>query len=160
MLDVSGEETTAPDLEEDTVADLLTGAERKASDLELIVQRMIRVLAGEYHFPLETIDRDFPVVVEIDGKKRKRKAELVVFDTDASDSSRKVLRIVAIRKPGTKPNDKSGGLASLEDLLDSSSDCEFGLWTNGRDVAYLRKLPGALQSRFEELSDFPGAGES
>ncbi len=160
MLDVSGEETTAPDLEEDTVADLLTGAERKASDLELIVQRMIRVLAGEYHFPLETIDRDFPVVVEIDGKKRKRKADLVVFDTDASDSSRKVLRIVAIRKPGTKPNDKSGGIASLEDLLDSSSDCEFGLWTNGRDVAYLRKLPGALQSRFEELSDFPGAGES
>jgi type I restriction enzyme M protein len=34
------------------------------------------------------------------------------------------------------------------------------VWTNGRDVAYLRKRPSAIQSDFEELTDFPGHGES
>ncbi|TAN33656.1 restriction endonuclease subunit M [bacterium] len=158
MLDVTGEETPAPEPEEDTLADLLTGAERKASDLELIVQRMIRVLAGEYHFPLETIGRDVTITVSLDGKNRKKRAELVVYGTGV-DKDPPIERIVSIRRPGTKPTDRVSGLESLEDLMDAVGECEFGLWTNGRDVAYLQKKKGALQSRFVELSDFPGAGE-
>ena len=45
--DVAGEEI---EREEELVADLLTGQELKATVQELIVQRMIRVLAGNYHF--------------------------------------------------------------------------------------------------------------
>ena len=145
--------------EEELVADLLTGQELKATEQELIVQRMIRILAGEYHFPLESIGRDIPISIEIDGKRRKKKADLVVFSAGRSRELENAERIVVIRKPGTKPTDPANGVELLRDLLHSTDACEFGLWTNGRDVAYLQKRAGPIQSKFIELSDFPGAGE-
>src|SRR5436190_9114359 len=59
-----------------------------------------------------------------------------------------------------RPTDPARGVALLQDLLDALDGCEFGLWTNGRDVSYQRKIAGPVQSRFEELSDFPGSGET
>lgn len=34
------------------------------------------------------------------------------------------------------------------------------MWTNGRDVVYLRKLRRPVMNDYEELVDFPGNGES
>jgi type I restriction enzyme M protein len=145
---------------EDIVVDLLTGEERRRTDREDVVQRMIRVLAGEYHFPLDAMGRDVPVSVEINGRRRRRTADIVVFDAGADHDANRAARIVIVRDEKTKHTDRSKGVGLLEEVLDAIEPCEFGLWTNGRDVIYLRKRPGALQSTFEELSDFPGAGES
>jgi type I restriction enzyme M protein len=145
--------------DEDVVIDLLTSAERKATETELIIQRMIKVLAAEYHFPLETMARDVAIEVELDGRRRKKKADLVVFRSELSRQLENAERLIVVRKPGTKPNDRTNGVVLLKDLLHAVEPCEFGLWTNGRDIAYLRKVPGPIQSGFVELSDFPGAGE-
>jgi len=42
------------------------------------------------------------------------------------------------------------------------SNCEFGLWTNGSDLIYLQKVykEDELNPVYEELADFPGAGET
>lgn len=53
------DEVSEPDLrQEDLLIDLLSGEERKPTEKEQILQRMIQVLAAEYHFPLEAIARD------------------------------------------------------------------------------------------------------
>jgi type I restriction enzyme M protein len=83
----------------------------------------------------------------------------VVFSPGCSHELESAERIVVIRKPGTKPTDPTNGVELLRDLLHATDVCEFGLWTNGRDVAYLQKRPGPIQSKFIELSDFPGAAE-
>jgi type I restriction enzyme M protein len=157
------EEFTRAELEEsrdeDFLVDLLTGTERKATQTELVLQRMIRVLAAEYRFPLETMARDVAIDVEVEGRKRKRKTALVVFGSGLSHQLENAERLIVVRGPGTKPNDSANGVDLLKDLLHAVGPCEFGLWTNGRDIAYLRKVPGPLQSGFVELSDFPGAGE-
>lgn len=145
--------------EEEVLVDLLTGEERRSTEQEFIVQRMLRVLAGEYHFPLQSIGRDIPITIEIDGRKRRKRAELVVFEADQPHQLENAERIVVIRKPGTKATDPTNGIEALEDLLHAVDAVTFGLWTNGRDVAYLQKRPGPVQSEFIELSDFPGAGE-
>jgi hypothetical protein len=68
-------------LEQDrpVIADLLTGQPREATELEDLVQRTIVVLAGEYGFPLEAMARDVPVAIEVDGRRQRKRADLVVF---------------------------------------------------------------------------------
>ena len=148
------------DRQEDVIVDILSGEERRPTEKEAVLQRMIQVLAGEYHFPLESMRRDVPVPVEIDGRRRTRVCDLVVYAPDAAHDLSRAIRLVVVQAPGTKPSDRSRGLVLLEDLLDAVPACEFGLWTNGRDVAYVWKIAGPVESQFIELSDFPGAGES
>jgi len=148
------------DTQQDLLVDILSGRERKPTDKEQILQRMIRVLAAEYHFPLEAMERDVAVTVYADGKSSKKSADLVVYAPTCPHVMQHAERIVVVQPPGTKPTDAKRGIEFLKDLLDGVSSCEFGLWTNGRDIAYLRKVTGPVASSFDELSDFPGNGES
>jgi len=145
---------------EDVIIDLLTGEPRRRTDLEELVQRTILILAKEYRFPLETIGRDVPVASETGGRRRRRKADLVVFRAGSSHDLDHAERVIVLRKPGTKPADARNGVAVLHELLDNLPNTELGLWSNGRDVFYFRKVPGPVENSFEELVDFPGAGES
>lgn len=157
LADEADDESAVAD---DSLVDLLTGEARKRTDLEEIVQRTIVILAREYRFPLESMGRDVPITVEQGGKRRRKKADLVVFEPGAPHELAHACRIVVVRRPGTKSNDRANGTTLLEDLLDTVEPCEFGLWTNGRDASYVRKVPTPVQNRYEELADFPGAGES
>jgi type I restriction enzyme M protein len=148
------------DQQEDIVVDILTGKELKPSEKEELLQRMIRVLAGEYHFPLECMERDFAIPVTTDGRKRSKTADLVVFTADQPHTREQARRLVVVQPQAVKPSDATRGIELLKDLLDAVSSCEFGLWTNGKDIAYLRKRAGLFESSFEELSDFPGMGET
>lgn len=165
---VVGEDTSIDDdgagreaaLTDNVIVDVLTGEERKWSDREEIVQRTIRVLAEEYRFPLEQMARDVSVQIEVNGRRRRKAVDIAVYkDVDGRELA-DAERLVVVRDPKTKTGDKTKGVESLEQLLDAVESCEFGLWTNGRDVVYMRKRPGPLQNSFEELSDFPGSGES
>ncbi len=158
-----GDEVEQGDLEEerqdDVLIDLLSGQERKRTEREEIVQRMIQVLAAEYHFPLETIARDVPIPLEVNGRRRTKPADLVVYHPDGPRTLDQIERLVVVQPPGTKVADSSRGVELLKDLLYAVDACEFGLWTNGRDVVYLRMVPGVVQTGFVELTDFPGSGE-
>lgn len=157
--------TAGADVETDSatdvvLVDLLTGEARKRTDLEETIQRMIVVLAREYRFPLESIGRDVPIMTEQAGKKRRKRADLVVFEPDQPHELEHAIRIIVVRAQSAKPNDRSAGTPLLEDLLDAVDGCELGVWTNGRDISYLHKIRTPVQNHFEELVDFPGAGES
>ncbi len=160
MVDQGDPQETDQEQQQDLVVDMLTGRELKPSDKEEIVQRMIRVLAGEYHFPLECMGRDVPIPIEIDGRKRTKYADIVVYASRDPHTLDQAQRLVVVQPPSVKPNDRTRGLELLKDLLDASPACEFGLWSNGKDIAYLRKRVGIFESNFDELSDFPGVGET
>ena len=119
---------------------------------------MIRVLAEEYRFPLEQMARGVPIQIEVDGRRRRKSADLVVYRDAETRELDAVERIVVVRDSKTKPNDRSNGVGLLEQLLDAVDGCEFGLWTNGRDVAYLQKKPGPLQSVVRGAFGLPGRG--
>ncbi len=145
---------------DDVLIDILSGEERKRTEKEEIVQRMIQVLAAEYHFPLETLARDVPIALEIAGRRRTKIADLVVYGTGRAHTLDQIERIVVVQPPGTKPNDTTRGVEFLKDLLYAVDQCEFGVWTNGRDIAYFQHQQGIVQAQFTELTDFPGSDES
>lgn len=146
--------------QEDLIVDILTGDERRSTPREEIIQRMIAVLAGEYRYPLESMSRDVSVRVSLDGRTRTKTADIVVFTPGLPHELSNARRAVVVQPPNVKSGDATRGVPLLKDVLDGLDDCEFGLWTNGRDVAYLQKIPAPVQNRYAELSDFPGNGES
>ena len=68
---------------------------------------MIVVLAREYRFPLESIGRDVPIMTEQAGKKRRKRADLVVFEPDQPHELEHAIRIIVVRAQSAKPNDRS-----------------------------------------------------
>ena len=60
----------AEDRQDYLLVDILSGEERKRTEKEEIVQRMIEVLAAEYHYPLESMGRDVSVPIVVDGRRR------------------------------------------------------------------------------------------
>lgn len=145
----------------DLIVDILTGDEVPPTEKERTLQRMIQVLAAEYNFPLNAMARNVTIPIITGEKKRRSKvADLVVYEAGHPHTLDQIARIVVVQAPGTKPNDRNRGVELLKQLLDAVDSCEFGLWTNGRDVAYYREVQGSLEPKFDELSDFPGKGES
>src|SRR6266571_6303287 len=103
MIDEAELQEVAEERQEYLLVDILSGQERRRTDKEEIVQRMIRVLAAEYHFPLEAMARDVAVDVELEGHRRKKKTDLVVFGSGLSHQLENAERLIVVRKPGTKP---------------------------------------------------------
>lgn len=89
-------------------------------------------------------------------------ADLVIFEPGTPKEQEDIIRVCVVQPNKTKETDGKNGLSLLEGLLGAIEDCEFGLWTNGTSLYFLQKVfrSGEFEPNFEELSDFPGAGES
>ena len=104
MTDQTGEmQVTEAELveerDEDVVIDLLTSTERKATETELIIQRMIKVLAAEYHFPLETMARDVAIEVELELVVAVHaRPDRDVVGCDPFDEQRQLLPVPALQR--------------------------------------------------------------
>jgi hypothetical protein len=141
------------------LVDMLSGQERKRTEKEEIVQRMVQVLAAEYHVPLEAIERDVAVPAQLDGRRRTCPADLVVLEPERPHILGEARRVVVVQPPGTEPTDPSRGLDLLTDLLEMVEPCRFGPWTNGRDVAYLQKIARPIQPEFVEFVEQTSPGD-
>lgn len=142
----------------------LTNQIKKITDKELAVQSMIGMLNEEYGFALEDIERDYSVKYEDPdtGKTKTKKVDLAVFEAGKPHDVATLIRVVVVAKDGkVKATDpKQGVAASLEDIL-SYTDCEFGCWTNGEDLAYMHGYTDDFdQIATEDISDFPALGQT
>lgn len=158
--------------EGNTIVCFITGEIKKATDKEKSLQAVARSLSSEYGFDVANMDRDFKIEYTdpATGKKRRTSVNLVVFDVDTPHEQDNIIRICIIQGNKTKATDGKSGIQSLEDALGSivgdmtpeSPGCRFGLWTNGSELHFLQKTyrEDEQDPIFEELSDFPGKGES
>ncbi len=146
--------------QEDVLTDLISGLEVRATPKEELVQRTIEVLAAEYKFPLTILGRDLTISIDINGKRARKSCDIVVFSPGAPKTVANAIRLIIVQPPGVKASDSRKGIQLLKDVMSPVDSCEFGMWTNGRDIAYLRKVQRALGEEWQELTDFPGYNES
>lgn len=161
---VQTEEDEVLTTDENTLICALTGEQKKASDKEKTLQLIIRTLTSEYNFDTENMARDYKLTYNDPDTNKKKQiiADLVIFESGKSNIQENIIRVCVIRSNKTKDTDSKNGLSILEGLLGAVEDCEFGLWTNGQSLYFLQKVfkRGDFEPSFEELSDFPGDGET
>lgn len=142
----------------------LTGTVKKVSDKENNIQSIIRMLNEEYGFDLDDMERDFNIIYEdMDtGKNKKLKADLVVFEKDKEHEQDHIIRLCIIHDEKVKDtHDKKGFEATVKLVLWDMENCDFALWSNGSEYHYFQKAEDDYGNQnFEDISDFPGEGES
>lgn len=151
-------------LEENQLVCQLTNRVVKATDKELTLQSMIAMMADEYEFAPEDMERDFRVEYEDPdtGKIKKQKVDLAIFESGKPHISDNVIRVIVVaRDAKVKDTDAKNGVKALLENLLSYSNCDFGLWTNGEDLRYLHVFENDFgQPETEELTDFPAADQT
>jgi type I restriction enzyme M protein len=155
---------------EGTITDYITGREVKDSPKERVRQRIERALFHEYGFSIDSMESDFPIPVEVSGKRRRKRVEIAIFDYD-QEHSLENLRRVAVCRPEPKSGKKSvtklrdhqqaaKGLEELKEFMTAVPTCQYGLWTNSLDMFFLRKEITRFDTLFEPRADWPLADES
>jgi type I restriction enzyme M protein len=155
---------------EGTITDYITGREVKDSPKERVRQRIERALFHEYGFSTKSMESDFPIPVEVGGKRRRKKVEIAIFDYDQEHTLENLRRVVVCRpepkngkKGVTKLRDHQQAAHDLEELkefMTAVPTCQYGLWTNGLDMFFLRKEITRFDTLFEPRADWPLADES
>lgn len=151
-------------LEENEMICTLTNRKVKSTDKELTLQSMIEMMAEEYGFATEDMERDYKVKYDDPdlGKAKIQKVDLAIFEEGRAHDVANLIRIIVVAKDAkVKPEDKKNGVtATLENIL-FCTDCEFGCWTNGEDLQYVHAKEDAYgQTELEDLSDFPAKGQT
>jgi len=151
-------------LEENEVVCSLTNRVVKATDKEQTLQSMIAMMAEEYGFASEDMERDFRVkYTDADtGNTKTQKVDLAIFEQGRAHETENLARFIIVAKDAkVKANDKKAGVtATLEPIL-YNTDCEFGCWTNGEDLQYLHSYDDEWgQTTCEDISDFPAEGQT
>jgi type I restriction enzyme M protein len=150
-------------LEDNQIICRLTGDIKPMKNKEETLQSLILMLNEEYGFDMEDMARDYSITGHDEaGKKRKQKVDLVVFEKGASRDPENIIRVCIVQDDKIKENDRKGGIeATVQNVLHALSNCEFGLWTNGQNLNFLQKSLDKFDNvEFEDLSDFPGEGQT
>ena len=78
--------------------------------------------------------------IDSDGKTKRTKIDLVVFEARKPHDADGLIRVCIVNDDKTKAKDSKKGVeATLQTILDSSENCEFGLWTNGDEFHFLQR---------------------
>lgn len=131
------------------IIDFVTGRVLKDTPEEKRRQEIEKRLVEEWGYPKELID----IEVEIQfGSQKLGRADIVVFrDKKSKDPNKNAYIIVEVKRENRKD-----GIEQLESYMNATT-AEFGIWYNGRDIIFLRRL--RKPHKFQEISRIPRYGE-
>jgi type I restriction enzyme M protein len=155
-------------LPENTIVDYITGRPVPETPKEQVRQRVARALFHEYGIAVEDMARDFIVVVDRDGRNRRRRVDIAIFAPGTGmQPSPQNLRRVVVCKPEPKtgntitkirtPQQAEKDLAELRDLMgdERSPQTRYGMWTNGLELFFLAKTVERFGPKYESIADWP-----
>jgi len=168
----AGPQATGGSLGEDEIIDYITDRPIKLRGNEEVRQRIARALFLEYGISVDDMERDFPIPVAIDGRRRSTKrADIAVFAPGREHTLNNLQRVVVC-----KPEPKGGravtkirthaqaqkDLEELQDLLGQAQtpQAQYGMWTNGLDFFFLYRESTRFGVSFEPRADWPIAADS
>ncbi|MFG2744055.1 restriction endonuclease subunit M [Streptomyces chartreusis] len=155
-------------LEEGQIVDYITGEAIKETEKEKVRQRTARALVHEHGIDPADMARDFRVTVSEEGAKRKRTktADIAIFESGAVHNTANLRRVV-ICKPEPKgrgknvvkirePAQAKKDLEALQELMGNEDRplCADGMWTDGVDYFFLKKVVSDFGADFEDRSDW------
>ena len=155
-------------LEEGQIVDYITGEAINETEKEKVRQRIARALVHEHGIDPADMARDFRVTISEEGAQRKRAkpADIAIFESGALHTTDNLRRVV-ICKPEPKsrgknvvklrePDQARQDLEALQELMGNEDRplCADGMWTDGVDFFFLKKVVSDFGADFEDRSDW------
>jgi len=147
------------------IIDCITG-ERPVKDTpkEQVRQFIAKALEKEYGISFEDMESDFPIG---EGKRHKT-VDIAIFHPQHEHKIIYMSRAVICRPTPQVGrtiklrdyNEAEKDLKVLKEIMEEVETCQYGLWTNGLDLFYLKREQTRFDIRLEPIADWPMAGES
>lgn len=122
---------------------------------EAVRQSYERTLHFDYGYPREWMDIE--VRIQRGSRASREAADVVVYRSGNElerDQNRDILGIIELKRPNRKD-----GLRQLKTYM-SASSAIWGVWTNGKDIAYVYHDPASGALLDDYIFDLPRNGES
>lgn len=159
------EQVTGNDAEEsggpETLIDVLTGANVRATPKNRLVQQVLRQLIETYGFDRRDIRTDYHPTTK---GKRQQKVDVIILRRGQQAVDEHVERAIVCQsqKPREKlrsPRDAAADLRKLHGKLDMFPDCHLGMWTNGHEEFFVRVAETTFETRYVDIGAWPAPGE-
>jgi type I restriction enzyme M protein len=138
------------------IIDFISGMEIKAKPEEIdSVQVFSKQLVEDYNYPKNCIQTrpQFRVKVRPSDKKKEYPIDIAIFETHKKNEN-EIKIIVECKKKNIKD-----GISQLQDYLRFSTS-ELGVWFNGKERVFLRKIEKKGKIYFEKIPNIPKYGET
>ncbi len=143
------------ELKKGYIIDFISGKEVKATPEEIeAVQIFSKILVYDYGYPKEYIQTrpQFRVKKRPSDIKKEYPIDIAVFDSKSKDDDS--LKIIVECKKKTRKD----GLSQLKDYL-TFSTAELGVWFNGEEKLFIRKIEKNGRVEFYEIPNIPKHGQ-
>ncbi len=132
------------------IIDYISGKEVNATPEEVnAVQPFLKILAEDYDYPMDMIQAHPQVRVKDNSSDKKSyPIDIAVFEIDSNNNKR--LKIVV----ETKKPSKKDGIEQLKIYL-KFCEAQIGIWYNGSESVYLKKIEKSGHIDFDEIPVFP-----
>lgn len=144
---------------EGKVCDYIDGKFRNDTPEEYVRQTIEKRLVNEHRYLPKQVRVEFTLQLG----SRKPRADIVIFESDCLDplqqSQDKIKVIIECKKESVDARNAKEGVDQLKSYMSACPNCEWGMWTNGKQKEVFRKYTNDKGSvDFMEYNDIPSAG--
>jgi type I restriction enzyme M protein len=140
---------------EGKICDYIDGKFRDDTPEEYVRQTIEKRLVNEHKYSAKQIKIEYMLQL---GSSKKR-ADIVIFGKDCTDYKQENIRIIIeCKKEAVEPSNAKDGVEQLKSYMSACSNCEWGMWTNGKHKEVFRKViseKGKIE--YEDFNDIPSA---
>ena len=136
------------------ICDYIDGKFRNDTPEEYVRQNIEKRLVNEHKYPKKRIAVEFTIRVG----SRKPRADLVIFSEGKERTQENIEIIIECKKEAVEPSSRKDGIGQLQAYMSSCPNCEWGMWTNGKQKEVFRKIVNAQRKiEFIDFNDIPSA---
>ena len=137
------------------ICDYIDGKFRNDTPEEYVRQTVEKRLINEHKYLARQVKIEFAIQL---GSSRKR-ADIVIFDKDCAEQTQENVRvIIECKNEKIELTSAKEGAGQLKSYMSACPNCEWGMWTNGRQKEVYRKAVNEQgQIVFEDYNDIPSA---
>lgn len=137
------------------ICDYVDGKFRNDTPEEYVRQTIEKRLINEHKYASSQIKIEYTLQL---GSKKPR-ADIVIFHKDCTDQKQEnVYIIIECKKETVEARNAKDGVEQLKSYMSACPNCEWGMWTNGKQKEVFRKVINAKgQIEFVDYNDIPSA---
>lgn len=140
---------------EGKISDYIDGKFRNDTPEEYVRQTIEKRLINEHKYSSKQIKIEYTLQLG----SNKPRADIVIFDKDCTDfTQNNVKLIIECKKETIDARNAKDGIAQLKSYMSACPNCEWGMWTNGKQKEVFRKYTDEDGNLcFMDYNDIPSA---
>jgi len=136
------------------ICDYIDGTFRDDTPEEYVRQTIEKRLINEHKYTTSQIEIEYTIQLA----SSKKRADIVLFDSKSAHTQANIHIIIECKNENIEITSAKDGVEQLKSYMSACPNCNWGMWTNGKQKEVYRKVVNQQgQIVFEDYIDIPSA---